>query len=480
MPDEEWRDEIQEYALLLDAVASGDRSRVVKHLTDYILGKKEGGHGSQSNKEESEEKREQYYEQNQNDYEYYEEHEEEYNEPHAETNNRFVDEDGNYTEEDKNFGYEEEQYQYDNSYDELAAAEYDLSAAKEGYYEGPYMSGAYNEPDNGADTYEEDPYGDYTDPNPAPYGNEVYRAEETEIADENYTVGTYAGSSSNNYESHSYPEDQQYDGEYYDQEADGTYNDWNPEADNYHYQQGAERRGGEWHEEPGYRLVSDDQIQEVVGEVNLYELGDVHPEEYQIPAYDDPAHPEEHQQHPAEEQLYNDDDHVFPSHHQEYSQQSQTYPHPYDIDEFPNHHQEYAQQNQTDPEDDLFSYDTTEEAPPKYSVVPRYAINPNPQTQYVPYRPYLTTSEKPAAVDDPNRITRVSINDHTDGFGSRTSVSLADDEDEWEDETCEEEGDGMQSPPSDKPSGLQLNPFSHQHEWLLSMPTEESSQSKVT
>jgi hypothetical protein len=37
MPDEPWRDEIQEYAYLLQAVASGDRSKVVKLLGDYLL-----------------------------------------------------------------------------------------------------------------------------------------------------------------------------------------------------------------------------------------------------------------------------------------------------------------------------------------------------------------------------------------------------------------------------------------------------------
>ncbi|KAK5451983.1 hypothetical protein LTS15_007706 [Exophiala xenobiotica] len=37
MPDEPWRDEIQEYAHLLQAVASGDRSKVVKLLGDYLL-----------------------------------------------------------------------------------------------------------------------------------------------------------------------------------------------------------------------------------------------------------------------------------------------------------------------------------------------------------------------------------------------------------------------------------------------------------
>lgn len=40
MPDETWRDELQEYALLVEAVSSGDRSKVVKLFGDYILRKK--------------------------------------------------------------------------------------------------------------------------------------------------------------------------------------------------------------------------------------------------------------------------------------------------------------------------------------------------------------------------------------------------------------------------------------------------------
>lgn len=40
MPNEQWRDELQEYALLVEAVSSGDRSKVVKLFGDYILRKK--------------------------------------------------------------------------------------------------------------------------------------------------------------------------------------------------------------------------------------------------------------------------------------------------------------------------------------------------------------------------------------------------------------------------------------------------------
>lgn len=39
MQNEKWRSEFQDYALLVQAVSNGDRTKVIKLLGDYLLGK---------------------------------------------------------------------------------------------------------------------------------------------------------------------------------------------------------------------------------------------------------------------------------------------------------------------------------------------------------------------------------------------------------------------------------------------------------
>ncbi|OQU96444.1 hypothetical protein CLAIMM_02525 [Cladophialophora immunda] len=451
MPDEDWRDEIQEYALLLDAVASGDRSRVVKHLTDYILGKKEGNQASQLNDQEPQGEEGGYPEEEENGYEYYEE--DAYNDPYAGTSTQSADQEGMYTGEGRDLDYEDGQYQYDNDYDENIPTEYGVSGAAETYYEGPYMSGAYNEPENGVDTYDGEPYDDYSGLDPSAYGNETYTMGEPESADMSYALGTYDGSNSNSYGTHSYPEGQQYGGEYYDQAVDGTYNDWNQGGENYHYQHSADEVGGEWHQESDHGLVSDDQIQEVVDEAALNEPGEEYFEEDQM-------HPRDDRTRPEEQARPNDDD-VPPSYHSEQT----------------NLHQPY-------PEDALPFYPPTKDTPPEYSAVPRYEVNHTQQTQYA-----HTRLNELTGVDRDIRETEIPVKSHGDRFGAGNNADLVDfEEDEWEDEACEEEDESIGPPPSPTHSDLHFNPFSHQYgrgmpgrrpDPFLYLPTIESSQPNV-
>ncbi|KIW79114.1 hypothetical protein Z517_08954 [Fonsecaea pedrosoi CBS 271.37] len=508
MPDEDWRDEIQEYARLLDAVASGDRSRVVKHLTDYILGgKKEGNASSQAGDDDHDRdhdhgedhktpgEQEQYPEQEEdNGYEYYEE--DAYNESYAAGTE--------HAEENKEHEYEEDQYEYGNGYDDEYPAEYDPSTAAEDYYEEPYMSGAYNEPDNGDETYEGEEYTEYNGDDPSSYGNETYTTGEAENTDaSSYPRAAYNGPNSNNYGNHQYPESQEYGDEYYDQE----YNDWDPGAENYHYHQGTDGAGGEWHEEPDYGLVSDDQNQEVVDEVALYDLDDEYLDEDPDHAHDDYADLDEHDY--LDEHEHEDLDHYadmdehgyWEEHdgadldhyadleeehghlqeheeHQEHQDPEKSKPledlaYPDDDDQLPN----YEEQTQLrhHPEDNLFFLPPPpNDALPGYSEIPRYAANQSPKTQYVPYRPPPSILDEEPTEKDRERgedgipsmrragTTTFSPRTSTDRVGSGKEDE---EEEEWEDETCEDEDESLPPPPplSPRHPDIQFNPLSQQY-----------------
>ncbi|KIY00097.1 uncharacterized protein Z520_03782 [Fonsecaea multimorphosa CBS 102226] len=454
MPDEDWRDEIQEYALLLDAVASGDRSRVVKHLTEYILNKKEGNQVAQPNDQGAQGAQEPYSEHDENSFNYY--GEDAYNDPYTGTSTEPVDQEGTYTGEEKDLEYGDEQYQYGNEYDEYDPPEYDASGAGESYYEGPYMSGAYHEPDNGVDTYDEGPYDDYTELDPSAHGNESYAIGAAGIRDMTYTGEHYDDSNRNNYEGPQYPEDQQYEGQYYDQQADGIYDDWNQDGETYHYQQGTGVAGGEWHEESDYGPFSDDQIQEVVDEVPFDELHEEYFEEGQTRPYADPMHSEEEvrlsEEHFDEDQVHPHDDHV---HSEEEARLNED-------DVLPGYDEEQTQLQQPYPEDTSHFYNAGKDAPPDYSEVLHYAMNQNPQTQYVPYRPDLTGTEEQAGADENGWQVENAANRHAHSFDPGTSADPVEfEDDEWEDEACEGEDDTIRSP---NRSDLQFNPLRHQYE----------------
>lgn len=307
MPEEQWRDEFQEYGLLLQAVASGDRSKALKLFGDYLLNQSKSdpvagpsapgqAQGQDKRQQEADQdpdeeenldvgdeaydEEEEYLDEGQ--YEDYGEEEypavedEEYSAPKPRKKVRFADEEGaNPLEEnepeqpDDNYGYDEEDHAY---YD----GEYDPGTYDDTYDGEPYMSGALAEDNGNEDEYYLEPYdegyaveGDLNDTAPARKPAIVnafpnYRGYTPQTYDE-YNQGQPA---STDYSQHAYPG--QYGQEYYDQNAAGVIGDtesyYNGTEAGYAYAHGTEpglaESGGEWqHHFPQHDLGANDEEQ---------------------------------------------------------------------------------------------------------------------------------------------------------------------------------------------------------------------------
>jgi len=140
---EEWRAEIQDYALLLDAVAGGDRSKVIKLLADYLLSNRNGqereerlasGIGSQHDAEDGADEQSRH------------ETKEDVDEIIPRKRVRFADESGVY-DEDEGEGYE--LGSYEDEIDQPQDSQYMSSAEYQEYdepgWEDVHMSGALME-----------------------------------------------------------------------------------------------------------------------------------------------------------------------------------------------------------------------------------------------------------------------------------------------------------------------------------------------
>ena len=190
MPEEQWRDEFQEYGLLLQAVASGDRSKVLKHLGDYLLNQAKGdpnpetsasgeAQGRRNRREEANknpvaeeefdpddetynEEDEEYPDEGQ--YEHYGEdeypagEEEEYSIPKPRKKVRFADEEGAYPLEENEPGKHNDGYDYDETDDAYYDGEYDPDTYDDTYDGEPYMSGALRQENGNDDEYYAEPY----------------------------------------------------------------------------------------------------------------------------------------------------------------------------------------------------------------------------------------------------------------------------------------------------------------------------------
>jgi hypothetical protein len=135
MPDEKWRDEFQEYAHLLHAISSGDRSRALKLFGDYLLGAAQGDNGpsssSLSQQRSSSETPGDDQDQTpgiQESNEYQDAHHEEQQQD-LQPDDEYYNYDGNYEGESGEFAEEGDHYQPD-------LETYDESEAHEGYIEG--------------------------------------------------------------------------------------------------------------------------------------------------------------------------------------------------------------------------------------------------------------------------------------------------------------------------------------------------------
>lgn len=289
MPDEQWRDELQEYALLVEAVASGDRSKVVKLFGDYILRKKAEEEEAAAEQEDNGEQ----YDENGDDLDpdgeygeeynaeeydtYYDEHEtgeEEYNPPAQKKRVRFAEEEeeeeGEYFDEEGNLAYGSQDYEYNGEEDEFYGQDYNQDEYDEGVDGGPYMSGALPSENHDQNTYYQDDYGDgYGNyDGPGSYGQEDQLHDSMYSHDPEHQVQyrDYYGSSAgaNGY------------GElgYYDSTQDDPVYDYNTNQQN----------GGEWnkalHEN---ERVTDDEVQDYGFNNDAGERGQPYPEDTTMP-----------------------------------------------------------------------------------------------------------------------------------------------------------------------------------------------------
>ncbi|KIX07755.1 uncharacterized protein Z518_02409 [Rhinocladiella mackenziei CBS 650.93] len=185
MPNENWRDELQDYALLLEAVASGDRSKVVKLFGEYILRTKYTETTSERPQEVLE------YDENQG----YDHHDQDFNNDHQTAEEpyypevppkrvRFADEEDAYYTEQQGFGQEDEEYGYEEEY--RHSAEYDLERPQ--YAEHYMHGGAADYADQDAMYYDDDDDGSHYDDEPyvSPTGNERYAANTPSYANQAY------------------------------------------------------------------------------------------------------------------------------------------------------------------------------------------------------------------------------------------------------------------------------------------------------
>jgi len=282
MPDEKWRDELQEYALLVEAVSSGDRSKVVKLFGDYILRKKaqeaeEEYHGEAYEHDDPNLAGDYEEEYNEDEYDPYyegdENGEDEYHQPtrtrraqfaeeeDEEEEGEYYDEDGNpiYGDHDYEYNDEEDMYEQDYNQDEYGNTEND----------GPYMSGALPSAHQGDDPYyvEED-YGDgygYDDGTGA-YGHEEEFQNSSYSTPHQVPYNDYFGSHA---QSNGYGEDGNYD--------------LTPDVGVHDYTMN-QQNGGEW--KKAFReneQVTDDQVQEHGINNDTDDLGQPYPEDVTMP-----------------------------------------------------------------------------------------------------------------------------------------------------------------------------------------------------
>ncbi|KEF53801.1 uncharacterized protein A1O9_10202 [Exophiala aquamarina CBS 119918] len=295
MPDEKWRDELQEYALLVEAVSSGDRSKVVKLFGDYILRKK-----AQEAEEAEAAAEEEYngdeYEQgdldldgnygeeyNEDEYDpYYQEDDEngegDYNHPAQTKRVRFAEEEeeeeeegggAEYYDEDGNLTYGDQDYEYTGEEDGLYGQDYNQDEYDDGEDGGAYMSGAL--PSTNEETsnyYDEEEYGDdygYDDGTGAYEQEDLLQNDAYETPDQ-VPYNDYFGS---------HVEANTYGGNgYYDLTPENGIHDYNMNQQN----------GGEW--KKAFReneQVTDDQVQEHGINNDTDDLGQPYPEDMMMP-----------------------------------------------------------------------------------------------------------------------------------------------------------------------------------------------------
>ena len=488
MPDEHWRAEIHETALLLAAVTSGDRSRVLKTLTDYLLAEQE--------------------EQTEHAADPASEHQEHY------------EGDQDYDEtfhEGGNADLENGDYQYD-PYDEYGGEDYPAEEDEDMQKE-PYMSGAYNEPGAGHDAYgaESHNYDHGYDPefegsydhnyDPATAENEAY---ETETYPRILRKATVHHPRSNHPRPRFYTEpkyvEQKYDETQYDPSANGyrdeAYDDWDPEAVTYEGQGDEHSYGGEWPQEAGYETVPDDQIQ-VVDDFDFNEAEQTYPDEYYLEAQDDihdyeealhetdptPAGEGEQQQQQQEEEK--DDEEESPLYHEIRIFPDHDYDHvPDQKDEVgsqvqPSAYRAYNPQQSSQERNP--SSTSTSDQPPPYSK-PQYVPLHRAPSRFRPLanvNPQRMQSRRISRKPPQGAVRTPEGQGGSSDAANGTQLGSADndfDDAAWEDDLCKED-EGVLSPTAPGQSDLQYNPLLHQDDGsqlTMPMPQERGGSSRGT
>ncbi|KAK5064218.1 hypothetical protein LTR84_000051 [Exophiala bonariae] len=301
MPEEQWRDELQEYALLVEAVSSGDRSKVVKLFGDYILRKKAAEAIEEAEAEiEAEAAVENEYvdeEDNQRDLneddheegldsgEAYEEdytaedYENHYDEDEPGAHERtpgkrvtFADDEGGGGEDEEEYYDDEGNPLYDdqgNGYGDPDNGYYEEEYNPDGYVGGektiPYMSGALSSEHNESNEYDQGTYGegfDYDD-NTQSYdqGDQFENANIQDMGHQEQYQDYYGSSNvAGGYEGNGYHDSAQVEG-FYDYDVN-------------------QQDGGEWSSAVNENeRVTDDEVQDNGMNNNNYEFDNSYNEE---------------------------------------------------------------------------------------------------------------------------------------------------------------------------------------------------------
>ena len=511
MSDETWRSEIRETALLLEAVASGDRSRVVKQLTDYLLAKKE----------------------------------------EEQTASKATQEEGGYYEGDQAYGQEGDGYAYDHDgyghepYDEYGSEEY--AQGDEGYEE-PYMSGAYNEHDATNDAYDPQAYeADYSYDNnydPASDGTQMYgtRQHPQNYQNPNMQANGYG------YEDNSgYDPQQQYTQDYMQGEngyGDGSYPEdykpnqniyghelyTHPDASSQAYQNQVEAPNygafyREWPKESGYGSAFPDEMQvddvvphpeteqAIPEEEPMYEGNDAyeaenpsnnltHTEEEPMYQENEAYEAEDPSRDPTSTKTYlrDDESELYPSEDPTHAEaqlppdEGELYheiqifpdpgqdPYPDEAHEEPGQHDSEIQHvfpRQDNVERDL-TPSTVRENPPTYSEVQKAQ---NMQDSAVQRAPSAAIPRRFRSLARPQTAYQGQQGPFSSASGEMGSASDEPEDTLWEDDAVSE--DGVLSPTSPRTSDLQYNPYnpySQQdsgHRLVMPMPSRFASSRRV-
>jgi hypothetical protein len=296
MTDESWRSEIRETALLLEAVSSGDRTLVVKSLTDYLLSKEK----REAEQAEEAQHGDEYYEEGYEGYgdEFYGgEYDGYYGDQYY--GQQGMPEDGGWAnqaggyevnfetdpyQQSEGYGYENFPY-YSGEARDYTSQGHQFPAAQNNYNEQPFMSGAYAGPSSQQSMYQggfDNGYLNASDYNArrrsigANYETDAQGFPQTAPARRPLNYGrslSYQGSS---------PAEQQYDQNAYASSMNDY--DWSQGAGDEFYDENSFAGRGEWSADGNYPHTFDESAQESYNETYPPEEPYAYPEPAPIAA----------------------------------------------------------------------------------------------------------------------------------------------------------------------------------------------------